>query len=84
MRLFLSVKTQSLTPAAWVFQAAASVSAFRLRLEVCPALRAAAMLAVHEAQLRWLNFIATFRAGREEGGAYLLGGEFRAAGHVLI
>jgi hypothetical protein len=56
---------------------------FPLRREVRSALRAAAPLAVHITQLCRVNRVAAFRAGREEGGAYLLRGELRAAGHAL-
>jgi hypothetical protein len=47
-------------------------------------LRAPAPLAVHKAQLRWLDFVAAFCTRRKQGGTDLLRAEFRAAGHGSI
>jgi len=78
---------------AYRFQGHAPGSAFRLRLEVRSAfvrleegsaLRAAAPLAVHEAQLRWMNLMAALCAGCEERGSDLLWADLTAAGHALI
>jgi hypothetical protein len=60
------------------------VAFFPLRLEDRSALRAAAPLAIHESQFRWLNPISAFRTGRKQGCADLLRGHFRAAGHAPI